>query len=61
MRLRSKRNPNEAGRRPAKRDVKPLSARDGEQPYTTETEDYKGGQVDKPQDEDVDRRREPKA
>jgi len=60
MRLRSKNSPRAAGRNPSKRDVKTLSARDGAQPYTSETEDYEGGQIDKPNNDEVDRYRENK-
>jgi hypothetical protein len=60
MRVRRKKIGAEAGRDPAKRDVKRLSPRDGAQPYTSETEDYEGRQIDKPNNEDVDRYRDSK-
>jgi len=58
MRIRRKKIPREAGRGPSRRDVKQLSARDGAQPYTSESEDYEGRQIDKPANEEVDRYRE---
>jgi len=60
MRLRSKTSSRKTGRSPSKRDVKTLSARDGAQPYTSETEDYEGGQIDRPNNEEVDQYRQNK-